>query len=198
MNSMPARFAATMDTPGCAPAGSRRAGPRMLDEGDGPARLVFESSSGLRYVAQLDRWLVILRVQRPPRGASRVIWLLDARTVRWAAARPPAELRGGRTGLRTEEAPILWFRAGEGPDDWRRSTVPGVFGAAGIVDAAQVNVRASRIRRQVRLEISIDSALWGLCAAPEPPDGAPRSGRLTITATGALRPLEPQAITSWQ
>jgi hypothetical protein len=197
MNSMPARFAAMMDAPGCAPAGRRRASPRMLDGSDGAAKLVFESSSGLRYVARLDRWLVIFRVQPPGQGASGLIWLLDARTVHWSAARPPAELPGGRTGLHAEEAPVLWFRAPEGADH-RRHTASGVFGAAGIVDAAQVRVRASRIRRQVQLQLSIDTTLWGLSPAPEPPAGTARTGRLTITASGALRPLEPPAITPWQ
>ena len=64
---------------------------QMLDETDGAARLVFESISGRRYAARLDRWDGARRLQPIP-GAARVPWLLDARTIRWSGGLPPRDL----------------------------------------------------------------------------------------------------------
>jgi|SRR5271157_965052 len=36
----------------------------MLDGTDGTARLVFESISGRRHAARLDRWIAVIRLQR--------------------------------------------------------------------------------------------------------------------------------------
>ena len=112
---------------------------QMLDGTDGTARLVFESISGRRHAASLDRWIAVIRLQRSAVRAARVMWLLDARTVRWSGGLPPRDLSRGATGLSAEETPILWFRAGDGDgtDGPRVFTVSGVFGAAGILDAAR-------------------------------------------------------------
>ena len=196
MNGWPAGLRTILDAPGCAQGGDPRSGPRMLDGRDGPARLVFESDTSWRHAARLDRWLAIVWDQPPPRGASRVIWLLDASTVRWSGGRPPRELDRGMTGLDAEEAPILWFRASGGADRRRGFTASGVFGAAGIVDAARVRVTARRTRKQTRLRMSIDTRMWGLSARPAYCEIAPGPA-LTITAFSALRPLDPQAIGQW-
>ena len=168
----------------------------MLDGRNGPARLVFESDTSWRHAARLDRWLAIVWDQPPPRGASRVIWLLDASTVRWSGGQPPGELGRGMTGLGAEEAPILWFRASSGADRRRGFTASGVFGAAGIVDGARVRVTARRMRKLTRLRMSIDTGMWGLSARPAYCEIAPGPA-LTITAFSALRPLDPQAIGRW-
>ena len=54
----------------------------------GPAG-VFESISGRRHAARLDRWIAVIRLQRSAVRAARVMWLLDARTVRWSGGLPP-------------------------------------------------------------------------------------------------------------
>jgi hypothetical protein len=181
VNGGPTYFRTMMGPPGGAPAGGRRAGPRLPDGSDGPAGLVFESGDGVRQAGQLDRWLLIAWLRPPARGMSRMLWLLDTGTLRWSGGAPPAELRDGETGLQAGNASVLWFRS-------------GVLGAAGIVDAARV----PRISRRVRLRMSIDTALWGLSRDPVLPDGSTRACRLTMTASGAPRALEPQAIESWQ
>jgi hypothetical protein len=196
MDGWPAGLRTILDAPDCAQGGDPRSGARMLDGRDGPARLVFESDATWPHAARLDRWLAIVWDQPPPRGASRVIWMLDASTVRWSGGRPPGELDRGMTGLDAEEAPILWFRASGGIDRRRGFTASGVFGAAGIVDAARVHVTARRTRRQTRLRMSIDTRMWGLSARPACRGIAPGAA-LTITAFSALRPLEPQAIGQW-
>ena len=196
MNGWPPGLRMMLDAPGCAQEGGPRSGPRMLDGRDGPARLVFESDTSWPHAARLDRWLAIVWDQPPPRGASRVIWLLDASTVRWSRRQPPRELDRGMTGLDVEEAPILWFRASGGADRRRGFTASGVFGAAGIVDAAQVRVTARRLRKQTRLRMSIDTRMWGLSARPAYCEIAPGPA-LTITAFSAQRPLDPLAIGQW-
>jgi hypothetical protein len=163
---------------------------QMLDGTDGAARLVFESISGRRHAASLDRWIAIIRLQRSAVRAARVVWLLDARTVRWSGGQPPGDLYRGATGLNKEETPILWFRAADGDDDGCRAfTASGVFGAAGIMDAARVRVTPRRMRRQVRLRMAVDSQMWGLSAGPGPV--------LRIVAAGTPRMLESEAIKSW-
>src|SRR5271166_5245469 len=146
---------------------------QMLDGTDGAARLEFESMSGRRHPARLDRWLAVIRLQRSAVRAARVVWLLDARTVRWSGGQPPRDLYQGVTGLNAEETPILWFRAGDGDDDGghRAFTVSGVFGAAGIIDAARVRVAARRMRRKVRLRMAVDPQMWGLSTSPAAPAG---------------------------
>jgi len=194
MNGWPPGFRTLLDAPSCAPGGERQRGPLMLDGGDGPARLAFESATGWRHNARLDRWLAIVWDQPPP-GVSRIIWLLDARTIRWSGGRAPRELHRGTTGL-AEESPTLWLRAGGGADGRRGFTASGVFGAAGIVDAARVRVAARRIRMQTRLRMTIDTRMWGLSSRAACCDIV-RGPALTITASGPLRPIEPQAIKQW-
>ena len=194
MNGWPPGFRTLLDAPSCAPGGDRQSGPQMLDGRDGPARLAFESATSWRHGARLDRWLAIVWDQ-PPAGVSRVIWLLDASTVRWSGGRPPRELHRGRTGL-AEESPILWLRADGGADGGRGFTATGVFGAAGIVDAARVRVAARWIRAQTRLRMAIDTRMWDL-SSRAPCCEFVRDPALTITASGVLRPIEPQAIEQW-
>ncbi len=171
---------------------------QMLDGTDGAARLVFESISGRRHVARLERWIAVIRLQRSAVRAARVVWLLDARTVRWSGGLPPSDLYRGATGLNAEETPILWFRAGDGDDDGglRAFTVSGVFGAAGIMDAARVRVGARRIRREVRLRMAVDPQMWGLSAGPAGTWTAP-GPELRIIAAGIPRPLDSDAIKPW-
>ena len=76
---------------------------QMLDGTDGTARLVFESISGRRHAARLDRWIAVIRLQRSAVRAARVVWLLDARTVRWSGGLPPRDLSRGATGLSAEK-----------------------------------------------------------------------------------------------
>jgi len=64
----------------------------MLDETDGAARLIFESISRRRHVARLERWIAVIRLQRSAVRAARVVWLLDARTIRWSGGLPPRDL----------------------------------------------------------------------------------------------------------
>jgi len=174
---------------------------QMLDGTDGAARLVFESISGRRHAASLDRWIAIIRLQRSAVRAARVVWLLDARTVRWSGGQPPGDLYRDATGLNTEETPILWFRAADGDDDGgcRAFTASGVFGAAGIMDAARVRVTPRRMRRQVRLRMAVDSQMWGLSAGPAACAGtwAGPGPVLRIVAAGTPRMLESEAIKSW-
>jgi hypothetical protein len=174
---------------------------QMLDGTDGAARLVFQSISGRRHAASLDRWIAVIRLQRSAVRASRVLWLFDARTVRWSGGRPPGDLYRGATGLNTEETPILWFRAADGDDDGGRRafTASGVFGAAGIMDAARVRVTPRRMRRQVRLRMAVDPQMWGLFAGPAAyaDTWAGPGPVLKITAAGTARPLESEAIRPW-
>ena len=195
MNGWPAGFRTILDAPGREQGGDPQRGPQMLDGRDGAARLVFESDTSWRHAARLDRWLAVVWAEPPP-GASRVIWLLDAGTVRWSGGRPPCDLRWGMTGLDSEETPILWFRAGGGAVGRRGFTASGVFGAAGIVDAARVRVTARRMRSQTRLRMTIDTGMWGLSTRAARCEIAPGPA-LTITASSILRPLEPQAIEQW-
>ncbi len=171
---------------------------QMLDGTDGPVRLVFESISGRRHAARLDRWIAVIRLQRSVARAARVVWLLDARTVRWSGGRPPGDLHQGVTGLNAEETPILWFRAGDGngADERRAFTVSGVFGAAGITDAARVRIAARWMRRQVRLRMAVDLQMWGLSSCPAGTWTAP-GPQLRIIAAGTPRPLEAEAISPW-
>jgi hypothetical protein len=183
------------DAPGTRRSVDGRAPLHMLDERDGAARLIFESGTERR-AARLPRWLAIIRFEQPAGRRARVLWLLDARTVRWSRALPPGGLYRGATGLNSEETPILWFYGG-GEDIGRGSfTASGVFGAAGIVDAAEVRVTARRIRSRVRFRMAVNPQLWDL--SPGPADIRPwMCPRLTITASGALQPLELDAIRTW-
>ena len=197
MNGLPAGFRSLIDTPQCAQGGDRQSRLQMLDGSDGPARLVFTCGLSWRHVARLDRWLAIVRPQPTAGTGFRMIWLLDASTVRWSGGMAPGELYRGVTGLASEVAPILWFRAGSGDDRRRGFTASGVFGAAGIVDAAQVRVATRRIRRQARLRMSIDTGMWGLSTGLAARNDTAPAGYLAITASGVLRPLELQVIGQW-
>ena len=154
-----------------------------------------------RHAARLDRWIAVIRLQRSAVRAARVVWLLDARTVRWSGGLPPRDLSRGATGLSAEETPILWFRAGDGDgaDGPRVFTVSGVFGAAGVLDAARVRMAARRMRRQVRLRMAVDPQMWGLSAGPAAHAGtwAGPGPVLRIIAAGTPRPLEAEAIRPW-
>ena len=162
---------------------------QMLDGTDGTARLVFESISGRRHAARLDRWIAVIRLQRSAVRAARVVWLLDARTVRWSGGLPPRDLSRGATGLSAEETPILWFRAGDGDgaDGPRVFTVSGVFGAAGVLDAARVRVAARRMRRQVRLRMAVDAQMWG-CPLARRHTRAPGLARVPCSGSSRLAP----------
>jgi anti-anti-sigma factor len=92
MNGLPAGLCMLMDTP----QGDRQPGLRMLDGRDRPARLAFECGISWRHAAWLDRWLAIFWPQPPGGAAARVIWLLDASTVRWSGG-----MAGGRAMART-------------------------------------------------------------------------------------------------
>ena len=198
MSGMLAGFHAVIDTLDSAGAGDTRAGLRMLDGSDGAARLVFRSGGHRHRIALLQRWLAIVRVQ-PPWRATRVLWVLDGRTTRWSHRMPPGELHRGVTGLDSETAPVLWFHAGGGEDGPGGFSAAGVFGAAGIVDAAQLRVARRRMRNQVRLCMTVDTQMWGLSArSAGSEDSATAPGpRLTITASGVLRPLELEAVRRW-
>jgi hypothetical protein len=175
-----------------------RTGLAMLDETDGAARLVFRSGNMRRRTAVLHRWLAIVRVRPPAGHAARMVWVLDARTTRWSGGSPPGDLHRGMTGLDAEAAPMLWFRSGGGEGERRGFTSAGVFGAVGIVDAAQVRVTGRRLGRQVRLRMTIDTRMWDLSASPGEGEIAAAAGPgLSITASGVLRPLELEAVRHW-
>ena len=99
------------------------------------------------------------------------------------------------TGLNSEQTPILWFRANDADGGRRILTASGVFGAAGITDAARVRIAARRMRRRVQLRMAVNPQLWGLAAAPGAFAGT--DPELTITAAGAPRPLDLEAIETW-
>jgi len=75
----------------------------------------------------------------------------------------------------------------------------GVFGAAGIMDAAQLSAARRRMSRQVRPRMAIDPRMWDLSASPAGglASAAQRGRRLTITASGVLRTLDPDAARRW-
>jgi len=197
MSSAVTGLPAIVGTPGSAGNANRWAALQMLDGTDGAARLVFESTDGRRHAAKLRRWIAIIRLQRSAACQARFVWLLDARTVRWSGGLPPGDLYRGATGLNSEETPILWFRdSGDDDGEGRAFTASGVFGAAGIIDSARVGVTARRIRRQVRLAMTIDPQMWGLstCRAGT---WTARGPQLRIIAAGTPRPLESEAISPW-
>ena len=197
MNGLPAGLRTLMDPPQPEHGSERQPGPRMLDGRDGPVRLVFESGISWRHAARLDRWLAILWPPPPAGTAAQMIWLLDASTVRWSGGKPPRELYRGVTGFASEEAPILWVRAGDDSGQQRGFMASGVFAAAGIMDAARVHVATQRMRRRVRLQMNIDTGMWGLSAVPEERGHSVPGGHLSIKVSGVLRPLEPRSIAPW-
>jgi hypothetical protein len=176
-----------------------RSGLAMLDGTDSAARLRFTSSGRRRRTAVLDRWLAVVRVCPAAGRAARMVWVLDARTTRWSGGSPPGDLHRGMTGLDAEAAPMLWFRADDGAEQRRGFTAAGVFGAAGIVDAARVRVTGRRIGKHVRLRMTIDTRMWGLSASPGEGDviTAAAGPALSIRASGVLRPLEFAAVRRW-
>jgi hypothetical protein len=204
MNGMPARLEAVIDVLESGGSGNTGPGLRMLDGSDGAARLVFTSSGKRRRVGLLPRWLAVVRVQPPPGHVTRAAWVLDGRTTRWRSGRwrsglPPGELHRGVTGLDSEATPMLWFHARGGEDGQCSLTAAGVFQVAGIVDAAQLRITRRRLRKHIRLRMTVDTQMWGLSAMPvgkEDTAAAP-GPRLTIAASGVPRPLEPEAINQW-
>ena len=200
MSGKSARFHDVMGTL-CTAEDNRgtRTGLAMLDETDGAARLVFRSGGRRRRTAVLHRWLAIVRLRPPAGRAARMVWVLDARTTRWSGGSPPGDLHRGMTGLDAEAAPMLWFRSAGGEEERRGFTSAGVFGAAGVVDAAQVRVTGRRPGRQVQLRMTIDTRMWGLSASLGDGDAiaATPAPRLSITASGVLRPLELEAVRHW-
>lgn len=104
MNGLPGGFGTLLETSGRAQGSDRQTSPRILDSSNGPARLVFESAAGWRHTARINRWLAIVRIQPPAGRAARVIWLLDASTVRWSGGLSPGELYRVVTGLDPEDA----------------------------------------------------------------------------------------------
>lgn len=197
MISMPEGFAAALGTLATA-GGSTRTGLAMLDGTDGAARLVF-GRGARRRTAALGEWLAIIRVQPSLERGPRMLWVLDTRTIRWPGTAPLAGPGRAMTGLGAAVDPMLWFRAAGGAARRRGLTLSGVFRAGGIVDAARVRVTAPSMRDQVRLRLAVDPQMWGL---PSPAWGGGRLGpgaaaRLTITATGDLRPLEFAALRRW-
>jgi hypothetical protein len=199
MSGMSAGFHEVIGTLGTAGEDSTRTGLAMLDGTDGAARLVFKSSGKRRCTAMAHRWLAIVRVHPAAGRAARMVWVLDARTTRWSRGSPPGDLHRGLTGLDAEAAPVLWFQAADGAQERRGFTAAGVFGAAGIVDAAQVRITRRRLGKHVRLGMTIDTQMWGLSVSPREGDGIPLTAgpRLTVTASGVLRPLEFAALRRW-
>jgi len=172
----------------------------MLGVTDGPARLMFESGSGRRHHGRLDRWLVVLWTEPPAGRAVSAFWMLDARSIRWSGGLPPRELRHGATGLNSEEAPILCFSSIGCPERCGRSgaTVPGVFGANGILDAASIRVRRCRVGERLRLGMRVDTDMWDLSVSMARNLWSAEPARhLTISACGTPRPFEPDAVTRW-
>ena len=199
MSARSAGFDAVIDTLGDAQGDKARTGFWMLDGSDGPARLAFRSGRRRRSTAEVGRWLAIVRAQAPAGSATTVVWVLDGRTTRWSGGLPPGDLHRGVTGLDSETAPILWFRAGDCAPARHGFAAAGVFGAAGIVDAAQMSAARRRMSRQVRLRVAIDPRMWDLSASPAGglASATRRGRRLTITASGVPRTLDLDAVRRW-
>ena len=197
MSSAVTGLPAILGASGRAGNAGRWAALQMLDGTNGAARLLFDSGDGRRYKAKLGRWIFISRPQRAAARAVRFVWLLDARTVRWSGGLPPGDLHRGVTGLNSEEAPILWFRGSGGDNGQHAFIASGVFGAAGIIDSAQVSVTARLIRRHCRLRMMINPQMWGLSGCPGTAPYTWLHPVLTITAAGTPRPLESDAISPW-
>ena len=89
MSGMPARLDALVDALESSEDASSRTCLRMLEGGDGPARLVFKSSGKRRRATRLSRSLAIVRLQPPLGRAASVAWVLDGRITCWAAGMPP-------------------------------------------------------------------------------------------------------------
>ena len=99
MNGWPPGFRTLLDAPNCAPGGERQRGPLMLDGGDGPARLAFESATGWRHNARLDRWLAIVWDQPPRASRGSSGCSTPARSAGQEGV-PPANCTAGRPGWR--------------------------------------------------------------------------------------------------
>jgi hypothetical protein len=78
-------------------------------------------------------------------------------------------------------------------------TAPGVFGAAGIVDAATVRVSRRPLSSRTRLRITVCTQMWELTSdTPDTAiDGQVAWPRLTIAARGRARPLDLAAVNQW-
>ena len=197
MSSADTGLPAIVGVRGRAGDADRWAGLQMLDGTNSTTRLVFDSGDGRRHEAELGRWIAIIRLQRSSARAARLVWLLDARTVRWSGGLPRGDLHLGATGLNSEETPILWFRDCGDDDRQGAFTASGVFGAAGIIDSARVRVTARRMRRRVRLRMTINPQMWGLSGCLGTAPATWPCPELTITAAGTPRPLESEAINPW-
>ena len=197
MINMPEGFAAALGTLATA-GGSARTGLAMLDGSDGAARLVFSGRGARRRTAALGEWLAIIHVLPSLERGPRMLWLLDTRSIQWPGGTPWAGPHQTMARLGAAADPMLWFRAGGGVARRRGLTLSGVFRAAGMVDAAQVRVTGPPVRDQVQLRLAIDPQMWEL---PSPARGGRlgpgAAARLTITATGVLRPLEFAALRRW-
>jgi hypothetical protein len=77
--------------------------------------------------------------------------------------------------------------------------VHGVFGAAGIVDGARVEVSRPPLRRNAALRMTVATRMWGLSSdLPDiVADGLAADPRQSIKAAGALRPLDLGAVQQW-
>ncbi len=198
MSGMPARLDALVDVLKSSEDASSRTCLRMLERGDGPARLVFKSSGKRRRATRLSRWLAIVCLQPPLGRAASVAWVPDGRITCWAAGMPPGELQRGMTRLDPGATGAVVARSQQ--RGWAAPfAAPSVFQAAGIVDGALLRVTKSRLRQRAWLRMTVNTRTWGRSAGPgrEGDAPAPPGPRRTITASGAPRPLDTEAMRRW-
>lgn len=198
MSGMPARLDALVDVLESSEDASSRTCLRMLERGDGPARLVFKSSGKRRRATRLSRWLAIVCLQPPLERAASVAWVPDGRITCWAAGMPPGELHREVTGLDPGATGAVVARsqqrgwaapfcgAGRVPSSRNRArraaachekqAAPAGLAAHDCEHADVGPVRRARARR----------------GCPRPP-----GPRRTITASGAPRPLDTEAMRRW-
>ena len=198
MSGMPARLDALVDVLESSEDASSRTCLRMLERGDGPARLVFKSSGKRRRATRLSRWLAIVCLQPPLGRAASVAWVPDGRITCWAAGMPPGELHRGVTGLDSEATGAVVARSqqrGWAAPFCGAGRVPG----SRIVDGALLRVTKSRLRQRAWLRMTVNTRMWGRSARPgrEGDAPAPPGPRRTIAASGVLRPLDTEAVRRW-
>jgi hypothetical protein len=196
MSTMSTGFDAVVDALGSGRSTEYRSALGMLGERGRDARLEFNPGRGRRRTACIHRWLAIVRLDPAAGCATTLVWVLDTRSARWSGGLPPGDLHRGRTGLDSEEDPILWFRASAGcRRRGRAANVTGVFGAAGIVDAAEVSA-LSRTRNHVQLRMTVDTRIWRLSANVDRQGAGPQPA-MTIKASGVARSFDVAAIKRW-